>query len=176
VKDCVTPPVATLAVVGETTTTIAGGVVIVIVAVADFVPSATEIALSVRFAELGTAGGAVYVTEAPEALELAERVPQVAPLHPEPASIQLTPLALLSFATVAVNIAACPVCIEAVVGEIATETGVGAGAVGAAGVLMERPPHPTTRSIPVRRMRADSGRTGRPKFILPRKGDRAGSR
>jgi len=147
----------------------AGGAVIVIVAVADFVPSATEMALSLRFAVLGTAAGAVYVTVAPEALELAERVPQVAPLHPEPANIQLTPLALLSFATVAVNVAACPVCTEALVGEIATEIGVGAGAVGAAGVLMERPPHPAMRSIPARRMRADSGRTGRPKFILPRK-------
>src|SRR5580704_7533962 len=93
-------------------------------------------------------------------------VPHVAPLHPEPASIQRTPLAPLSFTTFAVNVAAWPACTEAIVGEMATEIGAG---VGAAGVLMERPPHPAMRSIPARRMRADSGRTGRPKFILPRK-------
>ena len=88
------------------------------VAVADFVPPATEVALSVTFAGLGTTAGAVYVSTAPDALEFAERVPHVAPLHPEPASIQLTPLVALLFATVAVNVADCPVYTEANVGEI----------------------------------------------------------
>jgi hypothetical protein len=62
-------------------------------------------------------------------------VPHVAPLHPEPASIQRTPLAPLSFATFAVKVAACPACTAAIVGAMATEIGVG---VSAAGVLMER--------------------------------------
>lgn len=60
--------------------------VIVIVAVADLVPSAIEVAPSVTFARLGTAAGAVYITIAPEAPEFAERVPHVAPLHPAPVS------------------------------------------------------------------------------------------
>ena len=154
----------TVAVAWERVTAIvaAGAAVMVMVTVADFVPSATEVALSVTFAGLGTAAGAVYVSTAPEALEFAERVPHVALLHPEPASIQLTPLAPLSFATVAVNVAACPVCTEAVVGEIETEIGVVAGGVGAdAGALTEPPPHPAVKSIAAKRVSAGSGRTRR---------------
>jgi hypothetical protein len=40
---------------------------------------------------------------APEALLVAESAPQVPPLHPAPASVQLTPLLAESFATVAVK-------------------------------------------------------------------------
>ena len=179
----VVPLTGTVAVAWERVTAIvaAGAAVIVIVTVADFVPSATEVALSVTFDGLGTAGGVVYVTVAPEALELAERVPHVAPLHPAPASIQLTPLALLSFATVAVNVAACPVCTEAVVGEMVTEiegvAGVGVGA--ATGVLAEPPPHPAMRSVAARRGRTGSRRTRRirrTKFILPHKGKKGEQR
>ena len=35
--------------------------------------------------------------DAPEALELLERIPQLEPLHPEPDNFQLTPLFLGSF-------------------------------------------------------------------------------
>jgi hypothetical protein len=177
----VVPLTRTVAVVWERVTAIgeAGAAVIVIVAVADFVPSATEVALSVTFAGLGTTAGAVYVTPAPEALEFAERVPHVPPLHPEPASVQFTPLAALSLATVAVNVAVCPACTEGVAGEIATEIGVGAGALGAAtGVLAEPPPHPAMRSIAARAASVGSRRTRRirrPKFILPHKGRRGRS-
>jgi len=149
----VVPLTRTVAVVWERVTAIgeAGAAVIVIVAVADFVPSATEVALSVIFAGLGATAGAVYVTTAPEALEFAERIPHVPPLQPEPASVQLTPLAALSFATVAVNVAVCPACTEAAVEEMAMEIGVGADALGAAtGVLAEPPPHPAMRSIAAR--------------------------
>ena len=175
----VVPLTRTVAVVWERVTAIgeAGAAVIVIVAVADFVPSATDVALSVIFAGLGTTAGAVYVTTAPEALEFAERVPHVPPLHPEPASVQLTPLAALSFATVAVNVAVCPICTEAAVGEMATEIGVGADALGAAtGVLAEPPPHPAMRSMAARAESVGSRRTrrirGRSSYCLTR--DEAG--
>ena len=169
---------ATIAVIWERVTAIAeaGAAVIATVAVADFVPSATAVALSVTVAGLGTAAGAVYVIAAPEALEFAERVPHVAPLHPEPASVQLTPLAAPSFATDAVNVAVCRVCTEPAVGETATEIGVGVGAV--IGVFVEPPPHPATRSIAARAPSAGSRRTRRirrPMFILPRKRRRAGT-
>jgi hypothetical protein len=59
VKVCVTPPVARLAVVGDTVTTIAGGAVTVMRAAADFVPSVTEVALRVIVAGLGSVAGAV---------------------------------------------------------------------------------------------------------------------
>jgi hypothetical protein len=59
VKDCVPTSACTLLAVGETATTIAGAVVTVIVAAADFVPSATEVAVSVTLAGEGTLAGAV---------------------------------------------------------------------------------------------------------------------
>jgi hypothetical protein len=59
VKEDVTPPVAMLAVVGETLTTIAGVAMIVMVAVADLVGSDTEVAVSVTVGGVGTFAGAV---------------------------------------------------------------------------------------------------------------------
>jgi hypothetical protein len=59
VKDWITPPVARLAVVGDTLTAIAGAEVTVIEAGAAFVPSVTEVAVRVTFAGLGTLAGAV---------------------------------------------------------------------------------------------------------------------
>ncbi len=54
-------PTCTLAVLGDTVTTIGGGGagVMLMLAVADFVPSATEVAVTVTLAGLGTLAGAV---------------------------------------------------------------------------------------------------------------------
>jgi hypothetical protein len=46
---------------------------------------------------------------APEALEVADKAPQVAPLQPAPVSVQLTPLFCASFCTVAVILLVWPV-------------------------------------------------------------------
>ena len=83
---------------------IAGGGVTVIVAEADFVPSATEVAASVIAAGDGTPTGAVYVIATPEALDATESAPQVMPLQPAPDKAQVTPLFCESFVTVAVNV------------------------------------------------------------------------
>jgi hypothetical protein len=72
-------------------------VVMVIVAAADLVLSATEVAVSVTAAGLGGLAGAVYEMSAPDELEFAESVPQVAPAHPAPANAQVTPLLCESF-------------------------------------------------------------------------------
>jgi hypothetical protein len=52
-------------------------------------------------------------------------VPHAAALQPVPDSAQVTPLAALSFATVAVNDPVNPACTEAVAGDTVTEIGVG---------------------------------------------------
>jgi hypothetical protein len=52
-------------------------------------------------------------------------VPQAAPVHPAPASVQLTPLLAASFCTVAVKPVDCDTCTDAAVGFIATEMGAG---------------------------------------------------
>jgi hypothetical protein len=85
------------------TATGASAVATVIVADADFVPSATEVAVRVTVAGLGTFAGAVYVIGVPEALVVADSVPQAAPEHLAPESAQPTPLFAESFVTVAVN-------------------------------------------------------------------------
>lgn len=92
-KECVWP-VCTETAVGFTVTTMAAGVaeVIVRVVTADFVASAIEVAVRVTVAGAGTVAGAVYTIAAPEALEAADNVPQVAPVHPAPANVQVTPL------------------------------------------------------------------------------------
>lgn len=100
VKFCVRLTV-TFAVVGATVTPIAGATVIVAEAVRDV--SATEVALSVTVAGDGTVAGAVNVIAVPEALELADNVPQVAPLQPVPVRVHVTPLFCASFVTVAVK-------------------------------------------------------------------------
>ena len=94
-------PTCTLAADGMTLTATAA--VTVIVATPVFVPSASEVAVSVTVAGPGVVAGAVYVIAAPEALELAERVPHVAPEQPVPDNAQLTPLFCVSLVTVAVN-------------------------------------------------------------------------
>jgi hypothetical protein len=69
----------------------------VILALADDLRSATEVAVSVTVGGLGAFAGAVYVTDAPEALEVVERVPQRAPAQPGPESVHVTPLLWGSF-------------------------------------------------------------------------------
>ena len=75
----------------------------VIVAEADLVASATEVAFNVIVDGFGTAAGALKLTATPEALVVGVTVPQVAPVHPVPVSVHLTPLAAESLATVAVK-------------------------------------------------------------------------
>jgi phosphate/sulfate permease len=78
--------------------------VTVIEAVVDFVPSATDVAVSVTEAGVGGVAGAEYETATPEALDAAESVPQALPVQPAPESCQLTPLLCASLATVAVKL------------------------------------------------------------------------
>jgi hypothetical protein len=56
----------------------------------------------------------------PDALVVAESVPQAAPRHPVPASLQLTPRFLRSFKTVALNVSCCPTCTDPLPGLTAT--------------------------------------------------------
>jgi len=71
----------------------------------DWVASATEVAVIVILRAAETEGGAVYV--AVLAVGLA-KVPQTVPLTPAPEALQVTPLPLESFSTVAVKFTACP--------------------------------------------------------------------
>ena len=62
------------------------------VAAAVLLVSVTDLAVSVTTAGAGTLAGAVYVIAAPEALDVADSVPQVAPEQPAPVSVHVTPL------------------------------------------------------------------------------------
>jgi hypothetical protein len=79
--------------------------VTVIVAKPDLVVSVADVAVSVTVKVAATDAGAVYVTAVPEALDAAERVPQVAALQGPPMvdSTQLTPPSFASLVTLAVN-------------------------------------------------------------------------
>ena len=59
----------------------------------------------------------------PEALMLAESVPQALPLQPVPESAHVTPLYCESYATVAVNCFVCEIGTLALVGETLTVIG-----------------------------------------------------
>ena len=104
-----------------TATPVGGGPleVIVTVADADFVPSLTDVAVSVTVAGLGTAAGAVYVTAAPEALVVADSDPHPPAVAHEAAHV--TPFAALSLLTVAVKLCVAFGATDAVVGVTATE-------------------------------------------------------
>ena len=103
VKLCVCP-VCTDALAGETLTeTGGGGAFTLMLAVEVLVASATDVAVSRIVAGLGAVVGAVYVTAAPDALELLDSVPQEAPVQPVPDSAQITPLSCESCLTVAVK-------------------------------------------------------------------------
>lgn len=80
------------------------GAMSVMLAADDFVGSAADAAVRLMVADGGICDGGVYVIGAPEALNVAERVPQVLPLQPEPERVQETPLFCASLATVAVNV------------------------------------------------------------------------
>ena len=75
---------------GAAETAIAGTTVIVADAVR--VVSVTEVAFKVTVAGDGTEAGAVYVMATPDALDVADNVPQVAPLQPVPVTVHVTPL------------------------------------------------------------------------------------
>jgi hypothetical protein len=77
--------------------------------------SVTDLAVSVTTAGVGTLAGAVYVIAVPEALDVVDSVPQVAPEQPAPVNAHVTPLFWESFATVAVKVVVFVVCTEAVV-------------------------------------------------------------
>ncbi|HEY1923672.1 MAG TPA: hypothetical protein VGG58_00385 [Candidatus Acidoferrum sp.] len=108
-----------------TLTRLAGALaVIVIIADADFVPSVTDVAVSVTVAGLGTVAGAVYVTAVPDAPVVADSKPQ--PFAVAHDNAHVTPFAALSFVKVGVNFCVPPVITEAVVGATVTPiTGVG---------------------------------------------------
>ncbi len=85
-------PTGTFAAVEERDTpTATGAAVSVIVVAADFVPSATDVAVIVTVAGVGGALGALNVTVAPDALAVGETDPHAAPLQPAPVTVQLTP-------------------------------------------------------------------------------------
>ena len=58
---------------------------------------------------------------APDALMVADSVPQAVPVHPAPDSVHVTPLFCASFCTVAVTFCVLPGCRETVVGDNVTE-------------------------------------------------------
>ncbi len=109
--------------VGLTPTEIGNGAAVtVIVADADFVLSATDVAFSVMVAGVGTDAGAVYVADV---VVTFVSVPHVAPEQPVPERDHVTPLFWESFCTAALKFAAVETCTESVVG--LTETEIGAG-------------------------------------------------
>jgi hypothetical protein len=72
---------------------------------ADLVASAAEVAVTdtVKLAETGE--GALYVAVVAVVFV---KLPQAAPLHAVPETLQVTPLLPVSFATVAVKFTVCP--------------------------------------------------------------------
>ena len=130
---------------GETVTAtpVGGGPleVIVIVADADFVPSLTDVAVSVTVAGLGTAAGAVYVTAAPEAPVVADSAPHPPAVAHEAAHV--TPFAALSLLTVAVKLCVAFGATDAVVGVTATEM-----PVLPPPPELDPPPHPPDSPLP----------------------------
>jgi len=77
------------------------------------------------------------VMATPEVLEVADIIPQAAPLHPAPASAQLTPLFCESFCSVAVKFCVRPVCTDAEPGLTTTEIAGGATMVTCAVAVFE---------------------------------------
>jgi hypothetical protein len=129
-----------------TATPVGGGPleVIVIAADADFVPSLTEVAVSVTVAGLGTAAGAVYVIAAPDAPVVADSAPHPPAVAHDAAHV--TPFAALSLLTVAVKLCVPLVATDAVVG--ATVTVTETGVVPPPPPEVVPPPHPLKIAIP----------------------------
>jgi hypothetical protein len=67
------------------------------------------------------------VIAAPDALAVADRLPQAAPLQPAPDNAQVTPIFCASFCTAAVKACCWPTCTEEVDGVTLTEIAVGVG-------------------------------------------------
>jgi hypothetical protein len=178
VKGWVAPPVAKLAVCGDTLTAI-GEALTVMVAAADFVESETEVAVSVMVPEDAEAG-TVYTTLAPEALIASETLPQEDPEQPAPESVQATPLFALSLVTVAVKFACCPAATDEVAGVTETEMGcVSGGGVCRFTVPTDPPPQPTSKNTVVIKLTMPSRQhqsERRSKVILPLKEESAGGR
>jgi hypothetical protein len=98
---------------------------IVIVAIADFVVSATDVAVNITTGGLGSAPGAVYTMGVPEALVAADKPPQVAPPHSAPARVHVTPAFEGSPVTVAVKVVVAFTATVAVDCDNVTETPAG---------------------------------------------------
>ena len=82
-----------------------GGGVTTTVEVTDFVVSLAEVAMTVTVIFAETVVGALKVAAV---AVLFEKVPQAVPLHDVPDMLQVTPLPLVSLATVAVKFKLCP--------------------------------------------------------------------
>ena len=95
----------------------------VIVASAFLVLSTTEVAISMTVAGDGTLAGALYVADVAVTLL---SVPHVAPEHPAPETVQVTPLFCESFCTEAVKFAAVDTCTDVFAG--LTDTTIGRAA------------------------------------------------
>src|SRR5262249_40429134 len=93
------------------------------------VASATEVAVRFTVAGLGGVAGAVYVTDAPDALVAPDKLPHVAPLQPEPESAQLTPSFDESPLTVAVKVVVAFATTVTVVRERGPETPAGSALI-----------------------------------------------
>lgn len=109
-RNCSVPSTATTVVTGVTLIT--SGTMIVTVADADFVLSATEVAVNVTCAGLGTASGAVY-------RPVCEIVPHAAPEQPAPFRLHVTAVSDVPF-TDAVNCCWVPVATCVAPGETLT--------------------------------------------------------
>jgi hypothetical protein len=71
----------------------------------DLLVSATEVAVTVTVKVPETEAGALYVAEVAVALA---KVPQLAPMHPDPEALQVTPWLPESLVTAAVKSTVCP--------------------------------------------------------------------
>jgi hypothetical protein len=112
----------------------------VIVAEADFVPSLTDVAVSVTVAGFGTVPGAVYVIAVPDALVVADSDPHPPAVAHDAAHV--TPFAALSLFTVAMKFCVALGATVADVGDTAT-------AIAVPPPLVELdPPHPTISPAP----------------------------
>jgi hypothetical protein len=121
----------------------------VIIALADFVGSITEVALSVTVRSLAGGPGAVYVVCTPLTVAPGETEPHELAAHE---TVHFTPPALTSFTTVAVNGRAVLSSNIAVV--LSSETLIGRGG----GCVAEAPPHPKLAAA--KKVATNTPRTG----------------
>lgn len=106
----------------------------------DLVESAAEVAVTVTVKEAETDVGALYVVPP---VVLFVNVPHAVPVHVVPDMLQVTPLLLESFATVAVNARVCPWSMDVwAEGDRVTEID------GVLGPLLLLPPQPHKNNNP----------------------------